>query len=150
MEKRYVDWNEFGRLVERLSEVLKEVKVDLVVGIARGGLPVSLVIADRLRVPVDFINIKSYRAIGLRGKPVILSTLSEDIKDKVVLVVDDLIDEGDTMMTVVEHLKENHSPKKIYTATLFIKPWSKFKPDFYLEVVDKWIVFPWEKMEFGN
>ncbi len=150
MEKRFVDWNEFGRLVEKLSEVLKGVKVDLVVGIARGGLPVSLVIADRLGVPVDFINIKSYRAVGIRDRPVILSTLSENVKDKVVLVVDDLIDEGDTMMTVIEHLKERHSPKKIYTATLFIKPWSKFKPDFYLEIVDKWIVFPWERMEFGN
>ena len=33
--------------------------VDLVVGIARGGIPISLVVADRLRVPVDFINMTS-------------------------------------------------------------------------------------------
>lgn len=151
MKKRYIDWQEFGRLAEELSRLVKErFRTDLVVGIARGGLPLSLVVADRLGVPVDFINVKSYRGMGVRGEPKILSTLSEDLSDKSVLVVDDLVDEGDTMETVLEFIKRNFSAVEIHTAALFIKPWSRFKPDAYLDQVEEWIVFPWELREFGE
>ncbi len=151
MKKRYVGWQEFGRLAELLSQLVEErFKVDLVIGIARGGLPVSLVVADRLGVPIDFINVKSYRGMGIRGRPKILSTLSEDLSDRSVLVVDDLVDEGDTMETVLDFIKKNFSAKEVHTATLFIKPWSRFKPNAFLDVVEEWIVFPWELGEFGE
>jgi hypoxanthine phosphoribosyltransferase len=150
MKKRFIGWDELGRLVEELSRRVKGVKVDLVVGIARGGLPISMVVADRLRVPIDFINVKSYRGMGVRGRPMIISTLYEDVKGKDVLIVDDLVDEGETMNTVIKYIKDNYSPRKIYTAVLFIKPWSSFKPDFYLDVLDEWVVFPWELKEFGE
>lgn len=148
--RKFVSWEEYGGLAERLSnKILKgRGNFDLVVGIARGGFPVALVVADRLRAPIDFVNVKSYLGIGKRGTPKILSTLIEDVKGKKVLIVDDLIDEGDTMETVTEYVNSYH-PNSISTAVLFIKPWSGFKPNFYLKSVKEWIVFPWELREFG-
>jgi hypothetical protein len=32
-------------------------------------------------------------------------------------------------------------------ATLHIKPWSRFVPDYYAESVDAWVVYPWELRE---
>ena len=40
--------------------------------------------------------------------------------------------------------------ENIKTATLFLKPTSKFIPNYYIEETDKWVVFPWERKEFSN
>ena len=31
--------------------------------------------------------------------------------------------------------------------TVYHKPHSKFKPDFFAETTSNWIVFPWERLE---
>ncbi|MBI2649122.1 MAG: phosphoribosyltransferase [Thaumarchaeota archaeon] len=148
---RYVSWEDYGRLVSNLSEQIRAAgkKFDLVVGIARGGIPVAMVIADQLGVKIDIINVKSYTGIAERSKPRIISTLTEEVKGETLLLVDDLVDYGDTMETVADFLRKQ-KPGSISTAVLFVKPWSNFKPSFYLEVVDEWVVFPWEKGEVSR
>jgi hypoxanthine phosphoribosyltransferase len=149
-KRRFVSWVEFGELCERLALKIREhaPPFDVVIGIARGGIPAAMVVADRLRTHIDFVNIKSYTGLAQRNHPQILSTLVEDVRGKHVLVVDDLVDEGDTMETVLGYVG-THAPAATKTAVLFTKPWSRFKPDYSLEVVDQWIVFPWELREFG-
>ncbi len=151
-EKKHIEWLEFGRLCERLARSVRESekKVDLVVGIARGGIPPAMVVADRLRVPIDFINVKSYTGVQQRGRVKIISTLFEDATEKHVLVVDDLVDQGETMETIIDYLNERYHPTWLMTAALFIKPWSKFRPDFFVDTTDSWVVFPWEHGEFGD
>jgi len=150
--KRHIEWLEFGELCEKLAASIKGEgkKVDLVVGIARGGIPPAMVVADRLRVPIDFINVKSYTGVQQRGRVKIISTLFEDASMKDVLVVDDLVDQGETMETILAFLEEKYHPNRIMTGALFIKPWSKFRPDYFVDTTDAWIVFPWEHGEFGS
>ena len=145
---RYISWSEYGSLAEALAEKVRTggKKFDLVVGIARGGIPVAMVASDRLGVKIDMINVKSYTGIEKRGSPTILSTLTERIQGKSVLLVDDLVDQGDTLALVQGYLKKQ-KPKTLLTAVLFKKPWSKTEPDYYLEVVDKWVVSPFELSE---
>ena len=95
-----------------------------------------MVVSDHLDVPIDFINVKSYTGIAERATPKVLSTLTERISGKSILLVDDLVDQGDTLSFVKSYL-ESQSPTAVMTAVLFKKPWSKTEPDFYLEVVDK-------------
>ena len=150
--KRHIEWLEFGSLCEKLAATIRgsDRKVDLVVGIARGGIPPAMVVADRLRVPIDFINVKSYTGVQQRGRVKIISTLFEDAAGKDVLVVDDLVDQGETMETILSFLNEKYHPRKVMTGALFIKPWSKFLPDFFVDTTDAWIVFPLEHREFGT
>jgi uncharacterized protein len=145
---RYVSWTVYGKLVEMLAKKISSsgTGYDLVIGIARGGIPVAMVISDRLGTKVDIVNVKSYTGIAERLKPKILSTLTEDITAKSLLLVDDLVDGGDTMQTVTEFLGLE-SPTKVTTAVIFKKPWSKFEPDFFVETVEEWVVFPWERGE---
>ena len=147
----YIDWTTYGDLVIELTEKIRSSrkKFDLIIGIARGGIPVAMVIADQLGIGIDIINVKSYTGISKRSKPKIISTLTEDVKRKRVLVVDDLIDEGDTMDTVLGYLRKE-GVGYLHTAVLFKKPWSKFDPEFYLKVLDKWVVFPWEHGEVSR
>ena len=150
-EFRYISWPEYGNLAEALAEKVRssDKPIDLVIGIARGGIPVAMVVSDHLGVKIDFINVKSYKGIAERSSPKILSTLTEAISGKSILLVDDLVDHGVTMEIVRRHLSEQR-PKLLLTAVLFKKPWSKFEPDYFLEVVDKWIVFPFELTEVNR
>jgi hypoxanthine phosphoribosyltransferase len=150
-EYKYVSWPEYGNLAEALAEKVRSSGrgFDLVIGIARGGIPVAMVVSDRLNVRIDFINVKSYTGIGERGVPRILSTLTQDIRGKNVLVVDDLVDQGDTMQMVKAHLSAQ-DPERLETAVLFKKPWTRIEPDYYLEVVDRWVVFPFELSEVNR
>ena len=150
-EFRYISWPEYGNLAEALAEKVRSSgkSFDLVVGIARGGIPVAMVVSDHLGVMIDFINVKSYSGIAERSAPRILSTLTDGIRGKNVLLVDDLVDHGVTMAMVKEYLQKEE-PKLLETAVLFKKPWSKAEPDYYLEVVDRWIVFPFELSEVNR
>jgi hypoxanthine phosphoribosyltransferase len=150
-EFRYISWAEYGNLAEALAEKVRAggKSFDLVVGIARGGIPVAMVVSDRLGVKVDFINVKSYSGIAERTSPKILSTLTEPVNGKRILLVDDLVDHGETM-DMVESFLSGQQPQLLQTAVLFRKPWSRFEPDYHLEVVDKWIVFPFELNEVNR
>jgi hypoxanthine phosphoribosyltransferase len=145
---RFLSWSQYGELVTKLSDEVAASgeRFDLVIGIARGGIPVAMVVSDRLGSKVDFINVKSYTDVGERVKPRILTTIIERITEKRVLLVDDLVDGGETMETVTRYL-ETERPLVMKTAVLFTKPWSSFVPDFSLQTVDTWIVFPYERGE---
>jgi hypoxanthine phosphoribosyltransferase len=148
---RYVSWSEYGNLTEALAEKVRANgrHYDLVVGIARGGIPVAMVVSDRLNVKIDFVNVKSYNDIGKRTPPRILSTLVEGVAEKDVLLVDDLVDQGDTLTFLKKYLNDQR-PKTLETAVMFRKPWSRAEPDYYLETVSEWIVFPFELGEVGR
>lgn len=151
MEKRLVPWNEFGRLTLELVRKIKASgsSFDAVIGIARGGLPISMVVADRLSVPLDFINIKSYKGPGLKMPAKIFDVFYVDVRGRNVLVVDDTVDTGDTLLLASEHLIRNRGATGVKIASLFVKPWAKVKPNFYVKEVNYWIVFPWELRESG-
>ena len=148
---RYISWAEYGNLTEALAEKVRSSgkAFDLVIGIARGGIPVAMVVSDRLGVKIDTITVKSYSGIAERGSIRILSTLTEDIKGTHVLLVDDLVDQGDTMIGVKRFLSEKGA-KDVETAVLFKKPWSKTHPDHFLETTEEWIVFPFELSEVNG
>ena len=103
---RYLSWAQYGELVTKLADSVNASgeRFDLVVGIARGGIPVAMVVSDRLGSKIDFLNVKSYTDVGERVKPKILTTIIENISGKRVLVVDDLVDGGETMETVTQYL----------------------------------------------
>ncbi|MHB1830503.1 MAG: phosphoribosyltransferase [Candidatus Micrarchaeaceae archaeon] len=142
---RHISWQEYGSIASALAKKIKSSgnEYDLVIGVARGGIPVALVVADELGVRIDIINIKSYTEIAVRHKPKIISTLTSGLGGKRLLIVDDLVEEGKTLMEVIRYLKRM-KPSTMHTAVLFKKPWSKVNPDFYLKATDRWIVFPWE------
>ncbi|MFP3222982.1 MAG: phosphoribosyltransferase family protein [Nitrososphaeria archaeon] len=148
MEKRLISWRDLGLLTKALvDKVKKGERPDVVVGIARGGLIPAMVIADRLRVPLDIINIKSYRALGVKGTLKVYDVMYEDIADRKVLIVDDVADTGETFLFVSEHMMKKGA-RAVILASIFLKPWSRVRPNYFVEETDEWIVFPWELGEF--
>lgn len=144
----YLSWNEAGDYGMKLaSKILKSgKKFDIVIGIANGGLPPKLIVADELDLDSDNLRVKSYdeKIIGQQGEVELIRDINSDIKGKHVLLVDDLVDSGKTMEFVVRHLMEKGAAS-VTTAVFFKKPTSTHNPDFYVDTTEKWVVFPWDK-----
>ena len=60
--------------------------------------------------------------------------------------MDDVSDTGKTFIRGEKYLTEMGAAS-ITTASPFIKPWTKFIPDFFVKQVDEWIVFPYDMRE---
>jgi len=149
VKTRYISWVDIHKalitLVNRMSSTFKP---DVIIAVAKGGLIPARIVSDLMGVDeIGYIEVKFYKAIGVRSeKPFIKYLAIPQLKDKNVLVVDDVVDSGRTIQLVIDTLS-SHAPRQIKTLVLFLKPWSTYTPDYYYEVANEWIVFPWEICE---
>jgi len=145
-----LSWKDVEELVESLGEkVLAEYDPDVVVGILRGGMTVAHLLSDVLGLRIIYpIGCSSYVDVAKRFKVNVYSPLAlRDLSGKRVLLVDDVADEGLTLKAVIEQEISPKNPLEIKVATLHMKPWCKFKPDYFIQLTDAWIVYPWERRE---
>ena len=63
---------------------------------------------------------------------------------KRVLLVDDIIDSGDSMVEIKRVLLEKFPQIELKTAVIFYKPKALIQPDFKISKTDEWINFFWE------
>lgn len=148
-ECRLMDWNEAHDLTLRLAKkVREEYKPDIIIAVERGGYSPARQVADYLRVrEVPSLNAK-HPAYEDKAVKVKIAKTSLDIKNKKVLVVDDISDTGESLKSITQYLKKLE-PKELKTATLHFREKSKFEPDYYTEKLkhEKWVVYPWELHE---
>jgi hypoxanthine phosphoribosyltransferase len=146
----HLTWEDVERLSYRIAEEIKKDgrRVDVIIGIMRGGIVPARIIADVLGVDdLETMEIKFYKGIGIRGKrPYVKRPPLGELHDRSVLIVDDISDTGLTLETALNTVSL-YGPKDLVTAALYVKPWTKFVPDYYAGETDKWVVFPWEKKE---
>lgn len=146
-----VGWDVIEKAIDKIAKDVEasNFKPEIIVGIMRGGIIPGRLIADRLNVEdIGTIEIKLYVMPGQRGeRPYLRQPLTLPVKDKNVLLVDDVSDSGLTLQFAVQALSL-YMPREIRTSTLYIKPWTKFIPDYYADQTDRWMVFPWEVSEF--
>lgn len=81
---------------------------------------------------ISFIRLKSYEGMGSTGVVKEVIGLNEDIKGRTVIVVEDIVDTGNTIVRLLETLREKE-PADIKVATLLFKPDAlkvDVKPDY--------------------
>ncbi|MEM2593752.1 MAG: phosphoribosyltransferase [Candidatus Bathyarchaeia archaeon] len=143
-------WDEIYEMLLSLADMIRRdgFKPDFIIGISRGGLPPARVMSDLLgNVELASVRVEFYRGVAETGEePVITQPLSVSVKEKNVLIMDDVADTGKSLKVVYSHVRENGA-KTIRTATIYYKPWSIIVPDYYVKVTRRWIVFPWERRE---
>ncbi|MFF3023283.1 hypoxanthine phosphoribosyltransferase [Gottfriedia sp. NPDC057948] len=82
----------------------------------------DLVREMKSNINVDFISVSSYsKQTESTGKVRLLKDLDENITDKNVVVIEDIIDSGLTLHFLRDHL-QMHKPKSIKICTLLDKP----------------------------
>jgi len=138
-------------LADKIKRAIKNGEVDkpeVLVGVAKGSLAYVKTLADLLDISdIEVIQIIHYTGIGKRlKKPVLVKGVSGLIKNKNVLLFDNLADSGKTLKMAVAYLGLT-TQKEIATATLIYKPVSKFKPDFYVFETKAWVIFYHDVLE---
>jgi len=143
-------WEEIYELCIEVSRQVKDsgYRPDVVVAIANGGLVPARIIADFIdQLNILVVKIKFYAGPGQKlEKPELVVPIQVDLHGSKVLIVDDVADTGESLIVAVDHV-ESKGAGEVRTATLFYKPWSKIKPDFYAKETEEWIIFPWERIE---
>ena len=92
--------------------------------VLKGGSFFMCELAKRISVPVslDFMSVSSYGSdTKSSGVVKIVKDLDESLKDKVVVVVEDIVDSGRTLSYLLEMLRDR-GPRSLRLCTLLDKP----------------------------
>ena len=119
---------------------------DCLLGISRGGLWVVRTLADFFDIKdVHVVRVIYYKDVkATQTKPVLIQDVDKKhLEGKKLLIVDDVSDTGGSLDFTVNLIREK-GIDDFKTAALHYKPWSIFKPDYYIEEINKWIIYPWE------
>lgn len=143
-----ITWDTYHDLSQKLAaSILSHTPhIDRIVAISRGGLTLGHILSDFLRIPIATFTIQSYTDIQNQGEIKIVEPLKARIRGKSVLIVDDVSDSGKTLKRAISYVKR-FGPSDITTVTMFYKPHSVYRPDYYVEETKKWILFPYEPTE---
>ena len=104
-------------------------------------------LVKHLKMPVqmEFISLSSYGSYTKStGEIKTINLTLPDLKDKNVLIVEDIIDTGLTLEFLTKYIKKNCEVKDLKLITLFNKKCARkynIEPDFYcFDIDDKFIV----------
>jgi hypoxanthine phosphoribosyltransferase len=161
VEFRVVNWDQLDKLARQLYHMISNdgFEPEIILGISRGGWIPARLLSDMFEAsyPLKYGNntsilatmqIKFYTGISeTHARPVISQDVIVDIHQKRILLVDDLADSGESLQCALEYLNLK-DPKEVRIATLLYKPWSKVKPNYYVDEATEWVVFPHEYYEF--
>lgn len=136
----------------RIKEIGKEIARDcsgkspLFLCVLNGAFPFA---SDLFRASegvdgeIAFIRFKSYSGTSSTGNVRQVMGLEKDIEGRTVIIVEDIVDTGNTIHKLIDTLKE-HNPAEIKIATLLFKPEAlekPVKPDYVgFEIPKKFII----------
>ena len=118
------------KLEKRIEEMAKQIEKDykdkevVLIGILKGSIMFMADLAKRIKsnnIEIDFMDVSSYEGTESTGKITINKDLRNSIEGKDVLIVEDIIDTGRTLTSVIKYLKEKN-PNSIKIATMLSKP----------------------------
>ena len=129
---------------QKLVDISKSFQADAFLSVARGGLTLSHLMSQALNQRNLFtINSISYDRKNQKDSVEVFNVPNLSSYKKV-LIIDDIIDSGKTMVEILRVLNEKFPNCEFKLATLFYKPTALIKPDFYINKTDIWIEFFWE------
>lgn len=144
-------WDHMHALAFAISERIRSDgrSFDRLVTLAKGGWALSLSLVDCLSLKqVASIGVRFYSGINTRfPKPQIYQELPVSVKGEHVILFDDVVDTGESMVFVKKHL-EKLGVSSVTTASLYVKPHTIYTPDYFGEKTTSWIVFPYDTREF--
>jgi xanthine phosphoribosyltransferase len=141
----YYPYEKFVKDVKKLVLLTKDYEADTIVGIARGGWTLAHAYASATNNR-QLMSINSVLYEGnQKGKVCDIFNVPELSKAKRVLLLDDIIDSGQTMKEILEHLKNCFPNVEFKIATIYYKKTATIQADFALHETDEWIEFFWEK-----
>lgn len=145
MTKEFPSWEEIHQMVGEICEGIEIDDFDLLIGLSVGGLvPLALFSVELGCKEVTTISASSYD--GKNQKALTLKRLPkrEELEKRSILLIDDIVDSGNTLREIKSLLYCQYGVQKITTASLYVKKGTPEYPDYWSKETTQWIVFPWE------
>lgn len=134
-------WSEFEDEIDKLADKIQasNTKYDALVGITRGGVVPARLLVARLAVDDMYcINVRKQDA-----RRVVTTPINEDLTDKHVLLVEDVLESGRSLGAAKEYL-EQEKRAHVGTAALYFMDITEVPVDYSLRKVGSPPHFPWE------
>ncbi|HKK67341.1 MAG TPA: hypoxanthine phosphoribosyltransferase [Bacteroidales bacterium] len=151
LDKQFIVYLKEEDIKSRIEEMAKQMDKDyegkhpVFVGILNGCFMFSSDLFKSLEMEckISFLKLASYEGTRSTGKVRQLIGLNEDIKDRPVIILEDIVDTGITIEHIIKQLQA-YDPADIKIATLLFKPeaYQKTIPIDYtgFEIPNKFIV----------
>jgi hypoxanthine phosphoribosyltransferase len=133
-------------LVDMIKKSHLEKPFDIVLGIARGGLTLAKHIYAELKISTFMvIQLQSYTNQKQSEIKIIKEPPWDELKNKRLLIVDDLIDNGKTIHFLKQLLLEKGMSNFKFAVLIDKQKNPEINADFCARYLDEWVVFFWEK-----
>ena len=144
MNKIYYPYKEFRDDLKTLTQKIDK-NFDVILPISRGGLSMGQMLGE-------FYNIREVYAINTIGyedskklDEVKVFNIPNLQNSKEILIVDDIVDSGDTLVEVLKTLEDKYPYIKFYTASIFYKSTAVIEPTWWVKEPKGWIEFFWSE-----
>ena len=109
-------------LAARISHDM-EGKNPLLLGVLNGAFIFAADLMREITIPceISFVKLASYQGTTSTGKIQEVLGINEDLTGRTVIIVEDIVDTGRTMKSMVESLG-TRNPASVHICTLFVKP----------------------------
>ena len=142
-------WRQIHLMLLNQAEKIRKsnFKPAVIIAVSRGGWLPARVLSDLLETRISNVSVEFYLGVAeTRNEPVLTQGVSAVVEGKKALLVDDVADTGKSLRLAREHVLQQGATE-VRIATVYRKPWSVIKPDYYETETSCWVVFPWETKE---
>jgi len=141
---RFYSYDEFKVDVNMLAKELKSYDPDVILAVARGGMTLGHFLAEALEMR-DLYAINSIHYEETRKLDTIdIFNMPDLSKAKKVVIVDDIIDSGETMIEIKKVLLKAYPNLELKVASIYYKEKALLRPDFAAREATEWIEFFWD------
>ena len=120
MKEIVLNEQEIQEIVKRMANELKEKfkdsnSIPVFIGVLKGSLPFMMDLMKYYDLPLiqDFIQVSSYDGTESTGVIHLKKDITEDIKNKNIVIVEDIIDTGTTLAYLKQYFKVKYQPRSI-------------------------------------
>ena len=126
IEKVIMSHEEIVAACEKIGADISEKyvgKKPVLVGLLKGCIPFMAELIKHIKIDMemDFMDVSSYRGVTSTGAVTIIKDLETSIKDRDIILVEDIVDSGLTIQEVI-NLLAKRGARSIEIATLLDKP----------------------------
>ena len=151
MDKLYYSYNDITNLIKNNVHKIKINEIDYVIAIGGGGLIPSRIMRNYINKPIYVITVSSYDDENMKDNIEVLQWIDLDLKDKKVLIIDEIDDTRKTLDFCINRLKTQNNANNISVFVLQNKIKEKIGNfDNIINYIscetieDKWVVYPWD------
>lgn len=140
-----ISWQDFHSLCKGLAKAIFLYQPELILAVGRGGFYPGTLVAHILQIELYPIRISrrvndhiTYNTPQWLVEPPLV------VKDRRVVVVDEICDTGETILMVKERVTEMGA-KEVKSAVLYAHTWGTAVPDYIGLVTDRLLLNPWDR-----